>query len=85
MNHYLVKLRLFIGMYEKHSIHAVAAETEQQAELEALQWESHGSGGFDDDGDWWDCGEMMYRIDHVKPITLEEYTTYNKLISSYVT
>ena len=85
LNYYLVTLRLFLGEYEKHTQHLVKSENREAAELKALQNESHSAKDFDKEGDgqWWDCGEFVYRADYVRELTEDEFKTMQRLTKTY--
>lgn len=74
---YVVKLTLLLGKFEKNTASLVKADNEEQAELLALENESHCSdSGFEEDsGEWWD-GDFIYRAYSV--IEVEE-DTFNEL------
>lgn len=73
--HYLVRLLLRIGCYEKHSLQLIDAECQADAEQAALEGESHNFGcgaGFDDGGCWWD-DDMIYEIISCRQVPDAEY------------
>lgn len=57
---WLVKLRLFLGDYEKTSKHLVEAETEDEAIMQAYRDESH----CDDAGEDWQSMEDSWEDDN---------------------
>ena len=83
---YLVRLRLHIGQYEKHTYDVVDAENEKEAGIEALTNECHCEPDFDEFPDkdaCWDCGEMVYRVMHTLPITDSDARLFNTLTRGY--
>ena len=65
MPHYLVRIELQIGEYEKDTNVLVEAPDSDLAEVFALSRESHGHARLENDGGlvWWDMfGEMAYTV-----------------------
>lgn len=81
MKHYVVVIRMFIGCYEKNIRHVVSANDEDGAQEAALRDESHNDdAGYDDSGDWWDGGDMAYRVVSCEEVTPEEFSVLNKYL-----
>lgn len=72
MPHYLVKLQLHIGEYEKGTHVLVEAPDSDRAEIFALACESRGHARIENEGGlvWWDMfGEMAYTVDRINEVS----------------
>lgn len=85
--HFLVHLTMRIGEYTKHADHLIEADTEAEAEEQALEDESHhwpeaGYGRYPavEDDEWGD-GDMVYLVDSVKTLTAFEASCLERLLS----
>lgn len=77
---YLVKLRLILGEYEKHTTHLIEAEDGEQASEQALADESHNDdAGYQDDGHWWDDG-YVYRVDDCVEVPWDDAVVLRKYL-----
>lgn len=70
-NYYLVKLRVHCGEYQKQTIHFVKAESEQAAQYQAIQNESHDPDSLEYDSSYYSdmCYEFLYKVETCKHIT----------------
>ncbi len=79
---YLVRLRLHIGEYEKHTYHVIEASNEDKACIEALTDECHNDPCFDEFPDQravWDGGEYVYRVQRIVEIAPEEARLFRNI------
>jgi len=85
MKHYLVKLDIQAGGFEKNSIHLVEAVTRDMAALKALEDEAHDDISYDDICEYWEdgCGEFAYRVDSVRIVEDEDVATMKKYLHGY--
>ena len=82
MNHYLVRLSLRIGEYEKISYSIIRAKDEYQAGDYAIYCESHCVDDLDgtDGGAYDDWGGMHYSVDRCDLIRKDELKTLKKYL-----
>ncbi|GAA4652511.1 hypothetical protein GCM10023116_47950 [Kistimonas scapharcae] len=72
---FIVRLRLHIGEYEKHTYHVIQARNQDMACIEALTDECHNEPCFDEFPDQRACrdgGEYVYRVQGIQEITPEQ-------------
>lgn len=80
MNNYLIKLTIYVSQFEKQAVHLITADSEEAAELLALQHESHGDdAGFDSAGVWCD-EDMRYRVLCTQELTATQADTLKGLL-----
>jgi hypothetical protein len=67
MKHYLVKLDIQAGEFEKQAIHLVQAENRDAAVMQAMEDEAHDDLEYNDICEFWEdgCGEFAYRASNV--------------------
>lgn len=82
MKYWMVRLALTIGQYEKQAYHLLRAPSEDVACLLALTDECHDKPEWLNDSNategCWDMGEMIYKIDGVDELTLDEFNIISK-------
>jgi hypothetical protein len=84
--HWLVKLTLHIGEYEKTAIHVVTASTEEQAMQNAIVAECHGDPDYEEYPDklgCWDVGEFVYVPFYCRELSSQEYTILDSILSTH--
>ena len=82
MKPYLVKLRLYLGAYEKVALHLVQAKDAHDAGVKALKDECHDTPDFSDypeEDACWDCGEFVYMVQGVKQLNDKQVETFKEL------
>ena len=72
-NMYVVTLTMYIGEYEKSSLHLIRAESPKEAGIKAQEYECHNDPDFShDSGACWDDW-MCYRVANVRQIDDGEF------------
>lgn len=79
--YFIVKLKLHIGDYEKHTVQAIQAQDEAAAETKALDNETHNTddAGRDKNGVWWD-DYMIYQIYSVTAVDHQTFKTMQQYL-----